>query len=203
MVSIPKALHRDSTWCSNSQTTIFSTSGANFCIYVANINQTMKLTITEEKHALSGRTGGSEIGWICGRLQKQKGSWCEDEAVLINTFCGHRWQCQRENFLYHPLLYILCKITKFSMLDKQSKKVGAVLHFVVRFLIFWPWAFCIVGVSLSFFLSTFFLFFFFFFFSSFGEAYSSFLAFLCKNWMRKWNSVAACWKSFCRETEYN
>ena len=152
-----------------------------FLHLVANINQTMKLTITEEKRALSGRTGGSQIGWIRGRLQKQEGSWCEDEAVLINTFCSHRWKCQRENFLYHPLLYILCKITKFSMLDKQSKKVGVIRHFVVRFLIFWPWAFCIVGVSLSFFLRTFFLFLFFFFFSSFGEAYSSFLAFLCKN----------------------
>ena len=146
-------------------------------------------------------------GWIPNRMD----TW---PATKTRRELMRRWGLPNQHILwtsmkmpkrtlYHHLLYILCKITKFSMLDKQSKKVVVILHFVVRFLIFWPWAFCIVGVSLSFFLSTFFLFLFFFFFSSFGEAYSSFLAFLCKNWMRKWNSVAACWKSFCRETEYN
>ena len=90
-----------------------------------------------------------------------------------------------------PLCFIF--YAKVSMLDKRSEKLEMFFlltllfelislirefffHFVVRFLIFWPF---IVGMSLSFFLRTLFRFLFFFFFSSFGDMYSSVLVFLC------------------------
>ena len=90
-----------------------------------------------------------------------------------------------------PLCFIF--YAKVSMLDKRSEKLEMFLyfvvwgdkftfHFVVRFLIFWPF---IVGMSRSFFLRTLFRFrFFFFLFSSLGDMYSSVLIFLCKtlNW---------------------
>ena len=63
---------------------------------------------------------------------------------------------------------------KILMLDKRSENL--LLYLVVRFLIFWP---LLVGMSRSFFLSTFFRFLFFFFLSSLGDMYSSLFVFLC------------------------
>ena len=81
-----------------------------------------------------------------------------------------------------------------------SEKLDMLFHFVVRFLIFWPF---IVGMSLSFFLSTLFRFLFFFFLSSLGDIYSSFFVFLCKKLVRNIRRksfqkqlTAACWKPF-------
>ena len=88
------------------------------------------------------------------------------------------------------LLSALYSMQKFQcgINDLKSKhvislcqKLDMLFHFVVRFLIFWPF---IVGMSLSFFLSTLFRFLFFFFLSSLGDIYSSFFVFLCKNLIR-------------------